>query len=227
MLFPILVKLFPKVFLLAVLSLFAFASGASAVSISIANGSFEANTVAASFGVDTYTVGNSLTGWEITNGSIDLVSQTYWQPADGINSIDLSGLAPGTIRQQIFVPIDGNVTISFAMAGNPDNNANVTSPVIKSLEVSLVGSGIPFTFNATNSTLLNMGWQSRSALFNGVPSGNYFLQFKSTTNEASDNFGATLDNVTASVNVPDGGLTVVLLGMSLTGIGVVRRFVRS
>ena len=213
-----------KVLFAAILPVLA-ALPARAVPITIVNGSFEADPVVTSFGVDTHPVGNSITGWEITAGSIDLISH-YWQAADGGKSIDLHGLAAGTIRQQIFVPIDGNVTINFAMAGNPDNNNALAVPVLKSLEVSLIGAAVPFTFDATNSTHANMGWQSRSALFSGVPTGNYFLQFRSTTVEANDNYGPTLDNVTASVTVPEGGLTVVMLGISLTGLGVIRRFIR-
>jgi choice-of-anchor C domain-containing protein len=200
-----------------------FVTSSHAVTINIVNGSFEQQEIGA--GIALYGVGStSLTGWEITAGTIDHVGN-YWQAADGNQSVDLNGESLGTIRQSIYIPANGDVRVTFAMAGNPDGDFK-----IKSLEVSLIGNGIPFTFDAQGFTRGNMGWREKTATFSGALAGTYYLQFKSTTTSGGPYWGAALDNVSASVdgeivNVPEGGLTVVLLGMSLAAIGVARRFI--
>ena len=193
-------------------------SSSYAASIGIINGSFESPVVGPGF-VLRNAGSPLLTGWEITAGSIDHIG-TYWEAAAGIQSVDLTGSSLGTIRQLISVPISGDVTISFAMAGNPDDSFK-----IKTLEVSLIGNGIPFSFDAQGFTRANMGWEYKTATFSGAVAGDYYLQFKSTTTDGAPFFGAALDDVSASVTVPEGGMTVVLLGMSITAMGLARRFV--
>jgi choice-of-anchor C domain-containing protein len=172
---------------------------ASANSIPIANGSFE-NPVINPVFINTST----LPGWTVV-GNIDQIG-TYWQAADGKQSIDLDGNSAGTIKQVIFLP-GGSTQVHFDMAGNPDN-----APAIKTLEVSLFSAGgsQTFSFNVTGHTHASMGWILETADFGDLPAGNYTLQFKSLTPGA---YGAALDNV--SVTVPDGTTTATLLGAAM------------
>jgi choice-of-anchor C domain-containing protein len=179
------------------------------------NGSFETTVVGGSF--DTYGTGNtSLTGWSIV-GSIDHIGN-YWQAADGHQSLDMNGFfAAGEISQTVFVPAAGTVSVKFSIAGNPDN-----VPIIKTLGVSLTGLQ-QFTFDISNpgSTHGNMGWVGKTAKFTAPAAGNYTLKF-AALNDDGGAFGPALDNV--SVTLPDGGSTLMALGMAVVGLEGFRRF---
>ena len=185
----------------------------NAVPITIVNGDFEESTVDRTF--VTYGAGSTaLPGWTIAGGSIDHIGN-YWQAASGSQSLDMSGEGPGTIEQTIVVPIDGTVTVTFSLAGNPDDTRKV-----KELEVSLISGGGShiFTFDATGQTRAAMGWVTEQAIFPNIAADTYTLQFKSLNQTA---WGPALDNVSASV--PDGGLTLFLLGSSILGLATLRR----
>ena len=180
--------------------------------ITISNPSFEDPTGSGTF--DTLTAITSIPGWTVQAGSIDHITN-YWPAADGIRSIDMNGLAPGTLLQQIAIPQAGTMTLEFAMAGNPDG-----VPAVKTLEVSLLGDGVPqvFTFDASGASRSNMHWIDQTANFVIPSAGNYTLQFRSLSNGA---YGAALDNVRASI--PDGGATAMLIGVGLLAMVGLRR----
>ena len=66
-----------------------------------------------------------------------------------------------------------------------------------------------------------MGWVKESATFNVVTPGDYTLSFASL-NDPYGAFGPALADVSMST-VPDGGMTVALLGGALAGLGAMRR----
>jgi choice-of-anchor C domain-containing protein len=186
-------------------------------SIPIVNGSFENPLVNASF--NTYFGPNntiSLPGWTI-NGSIDQIG-SYWQAADGSQSLDMAGDFAGSIQQTVLIPGSGTATVQFSLAGNPDQQS------MKTLQVELIGDGGPqiFLFDSTGHTRNAMGWVVETATFNIPAAGNYTLQF-SDVGDPSNPYGPALDNVSMTANVPDGGMTVMLLGMGLLGLASARR----
>lgn len=198
------------------------ARGAEASTIiPIVNGDFESPLVGGGF--VTYSGpsnSSSLTGWTI-DGSIDHIG-TYWQPANGNQSLDMNGNDTGTISQNVDIPFGlDSASVSFSLAGNPDN-----APVVKTLQVSLIGLGgssQSYTFDTSGKTHLSMGWISETAVFAVVSPGTYTLQFQSLD---SGSWGPALDNVSmsasTSASVPDGGMTLVLLGLSITGFAFLR-----
>jgi choice-of-anchor C domain-containing protein len=210
--------------LLTALSLGGFVTSAYATPITIQNGSFETGVLNNAIGFDTkFAPSADITNWMVTAGSVDYIGG-YWQPGEGKRSLDMNGLSVGTIQQQINVPTTGNVTIDFLMAGNPDDSFKT-----KSLTVSLISGSEVFTFNATGKTLANMGWTQKTATFNNIAAGNWFLRFQGDTTNIA--WGPALDNISASVDapvsVPDGGVTASLLGLGLTGLGLLRRRFRA
>lgn len=82
-------------------SLFLALAAVVAPSISTANlvnnGSFE------SYGGSGFNsnIGAGITGWTITGGGIDIVTQSTWQAADGVASITLGWTSPATITQTV------------------------------------------------------------------------------------------------------------------------------
>lgn len=207
---------------IGLLSVFGFAVGAArAIPIALINGDFENPVVGGNFqtinGPDT----TSLPGWTVL-GSIDHIG-SYWTAASGLESLDMNGFfAAGTIQQSISFSSAGKAVVSFMLAGNPDN-----APQVKTLQVELIGSGGPqvYTFDITGKTHTDMGWVAETAVFNISTIGSYLLQF-SSINDPSGAFGPALDNVSVAESVPDGGMTAVLLGMSMLAVGWVRRKVK-
>ena len=78
------------------------------------NGSFETGTyVDGGSGFEQLNAGDaSITGWTVDAGSVDWVG-TYWPAQDGSMSIDMSGVAAGTISQTLATTIGNTYTVSF------------------------------------------------------------------------------------------------------------------
>lgn len=188
---------------------------ATAQAATIVNGSFEAPT-ATSGSFNTYAAGSGLlSGWTISNASIDHIGNGFWQASDGVQSVDLNGnQGPSTISQVVTGLVAGKTyNILFDLAGNPQGQ-----PTVKTIDVSIgmAGAG-SYSFDTSGATTGNMGWQTKTLSFvAGGTSG--LLSFASTT--ALCCWGPALDNVrieevTSAVPLPAGG---VLL---LTGLGVI------
>ena len=195
-----------KMLLAAVLVAGSFGTGHAAT---IINGGFEAPVAVNSF--DTLT-GTQLTGWTI-GGSIDLIG-TYWEPAEGDQSIDLNGDQQGSISQWI-TDLVANVTyeISFAIAGNSDS-----APTVKTMTVDVGGAPSTYTFDTTGSDVpLPMNWVYQTFTFTATGSS-MLLTFAS---QDAGSWGMALDDVSiAAVPAPAGGL--LLLG-ALGGLAALRR----
>ncbi len=89
--------------------------------------------------------------WFILAGSVDYIG-SYWQPADGRRSVDLSGAGPGVIAQSIYTQPGMAYTVRFKLAGNPIVGG------VKHLRVSAAGQRAEFTFDTTGRGRQNMGW---------------------------------------------------------------------
>lgn len=81
------------------LSIGGFVGSASATTISIVNGSFEATT-GGDPGAGFLTKGTgdtSITGWTVAGHSIDYIGG-YWVADDGVRSLDMNGISTGEVR---------------------------------------------------------------------------------------------------------------------------------
>jgi len=204
-----------KLACLATLSLVLALSGTSqAASELILNGSFEASSINPG-GFTTLDSGSTVIDhWTVSGGSIDYIG-TYWQAADGDRSIDLSGNEPGAIEisQAITTDIGQKYFLSFAMAGNPDQQGE------KSLTVTIGPPSTPgtFTFNSTGHSEADMGWTTKGMSFI-ASSTSTSINFLSNT---AGPWGPALDKVSL-VAVPEpatmamsGTAFVVVTGMVL------------
>ena len=176
---------------------------------SIINGSFE-NPIVNNNSFATYNPGDpSLTGWTISNASIDHIGSGYWQASDGVQSVDLNGAHGASTISQVLtgLVIGQSYTIRFDMAGNPEG-----PPALKTLDVSVGMAPVQsYIFDTTGKSSQNMGWATFSYTFvAGAQSGT--LAFQSTTSECC--WGPALDNVRIdAVPLPAGGLLL------LSGLG--------
>jgi choice-of-anchor C domain-containing protein len=169
---------------LAVLAL----AGATLAFTGPTNGSFETGTyVDGGGGFEPLNAGaTTIDGWTVDSGSVDWIG-TYWPAADGVMSIDMSGLDAGAISQTFPTTIGNTYTVSFFLAGNPAG-----LPTVKTLDVSATGGTVSsFSFDTAASTLTNMNWTAESYTFFATTSSTT-LSFVSTT---AGPFGPAIDNV--------------------------------
>src|SRR5512146_607889 len=88
------------------------------------NGSFE-NGSGAPASLATLGPGDtSITGWTVTGNGIDWIG-TYWAPANGTYSLDLSAGAAGGIEQTFDTVAGHNYSVTFALAGNGGGGSTV------------------------------------------------------------------------------------------------------
>jgi choice-of-anchor C domain-containing protein len=202
-------------------STLAFTSGAWA---GLVNGSFESSTGPNPGQFVTLDGGDtSITGWTVGGGlnSIDYIG-SYWTSSDGVRSIDLNGLAPGSISQTFDVISGQTYRVMFDMAGNPAGG-----PTVKTLQADATVS-VTASFDTSNTDLTNMGWITHSFTFT-ANSTSETLTFLSLTTGNSGNgtypfaFGPALDNVSVTAVPEPSTWAMMILGFLGVGFMAYRR----
>ena len=209
-----------KLSLILLLLLITVTPASSAASI-ITNGSFELATINPGSGfIAVFPGQTSITGWNIISADVHYIG-TYWEASDGIRSIDLdggNGSAGGV--SQTFATIPGTTyTITFDMAGNPENQ-----PTIKPMRVSADGQSQVFTFDITGHTKTNMGWTPMNWSFI-ANDASATLQFQSLTTFSG--WGPAIDNVSVNpVTITDLSYTSMkpcrIVDTRKTSAGIIR-----
>lgn len=207
----------------SVLALGLFAGGANAAVI--VNGSFELGDDPGAY--TTLTAGSTaITGWTIGGFGVDYVG-SYWQAADGVRSVDLSGANAGSVSQSFATNPGATYTVNFSLSGNPDGGLGNKISVI-SISGSLPSVQI-YEVTAANSHE-NMNWQDYSYTFTAFANTST-LTFASA--EYSP-YGPALDNVSilegdgSGATVPEPATwAMMLIGFGFIGVSARRRGVRS
>jgi choice-of-anchor C domain-containing protein len=139
-----------------------------------------------SVGFQQYVAGEQVGGWTVASGSVDIV--TYWEDAEGRQSLDLNGNAEGSVVRTVPAQLLTTYKVTFAVAGNPEGG-----PVVKSGKVSVNGQQVDaFSFSVAGKSIYNMGWAYRSFYFTNLLSASSLLQFSSTSPSI---WGPVLDDV--------------------------------
>ena len=187
----------------------------------LVNGDFESPVIPPSLpvGIVDYTTSSpppAAFGWQLASGALDLTAGTYWQPASGQQSLDLTGdwgSDPGVIYQDFTFSHGGNWAISFCMSANPDS-PYPDFPTDRTIEVDFgaaggsLGSLGTWTVSAIGRTRANMNWVTFTTPTIAVQdSVVYRLEFSSLSPAP---YGPVLDNVQL-VSVPEPSL-VALVG---------------
>lgn len=128
--------------------------------------------------------------WRVTAGQVDQM-HTYWQSAEGVQSVDLDGYTQGAISETISVTKGAVYTVQFSYAGNTDSG-----PSAKNLHVEVDGAkvGPTFSFDITGHSRASMGWTRGQVSFTAAASS-VTLGFVSDTPGA---YGPALDAVTVT-----------------------------
>ncbi len=162
-------------------------------------------------------------GWVVGGAGIDWIN-AYWTAADGTKSIDLAGtpVGPGSISQTFDTTSGKLYDVSFAMAGNPDDQG--TSP-IKALIGSATSGGYTQTiqsFNTTGSVKIGgMNWSERSFQFLALDPQTTLTFANNDPLNSTNPWGAALDDVKVT-GVPEAG-ALFLFGSGLIGLIGYRR----
>jgi len=168
-------------------SFFFLAAAVCASSISsanIINGSFESYS-GSGFNSN---IGAGLTGWTISGGGIDIVTNATWDAADGVTSITLGWNAPATISQTVATTSGQAYDLSFFMAAEIFGGSN-----LRTMDVLWNGNVVSSpSFAYTGQGPTTMGWTQKSVMVTGT--GSDLLQFRSTTTNQPQ-YGPALDNV--------------------------------
>lgn len=204
----------PRHIVFAALALSTVCGSATALPNLITNGGFESDN----FGSGFTTITSGLTGWTIDYGSIDGIN-SYWQPAEGKNSIDLFGNSRGKISQVINTVVGQQYTVTYYQSYNPDFTDNT-----RTLLLGVNGDNIDTTINqlfnfSTVRTRSNMQWEFVSTGFTAQDALTT-ISFRGGSTADNEFFGPAMDDVVitgpAAVPLP-GVLGLMLVG--LAGIG--------
>jgi len=174
----------------------------------IVNGSFENPNVTAGQGWGLFP---SITGWTATGASpIEIGAGGLYGVTgyDGLQVMEMDSTGNAMVQQ--VVGASGALNLSFLYA----QRAGVST---SSGSFEVFWNTVLVASFAPTSTAMTL--YSTTVFGNG---GNNALAFVGTG--APDSLGAILDNV--KLQVPDGGLTAMLLGMGVLGLGWVRRIVK-
>lgn len=141
--------------------------------------------------------GQTIGPWTVTQNNIDLIGKGFWQAADGVQSVDLSGssssgpaLEGGVARvvdtDTLPLPLFTYVG-TFCLAGNPQGG-----PSVKTGQVLVNGSPVrDISFDTTGKSTTSMGY--RLETFSFTAAGPHALvEFRSTTPTA---YGPVIDKV--------------------------------
>jgi len=155
----------------------------------LANGGFETPPNVYPYMV--FGAGLSLPGWTMESGTVEIVG-TYWQAAEGRQSLDLNGIFEeiGTLYQDVATVPGARYRVRFALAGNPEGG-----PAVKSLTLTWGDSELDtLTFDTTGRTLADMGWEYHEYVVTAASTRSR-LRFQSTS---SSFCGPALDDISVT-----------------------------
>jgi choice-of-anchor C domain-containing protein len=174
---------------LAALAILASASASANI---IRNGSFEdpisgtTQTGAILYGsVTSFRGGTTFDGWVVGRDSVDIVPASFWTPPDGSQSLELNGLGPGYIYQDLNTTPGEMYTLTFAMAAN----GNLQTAFVGRLRVSFGGVQSEDFEKQSEATI---AFATRSTSFVATESVTR-LMFESLNENI--NFGAIIDDI--------------------------------
>ena len=176
---------------LGLIALFVCAMAVNVQAALLTNPSFE-QPVVGNPDFNYYYAGNpAITGWTIVGGSVDLLS-TNWKAHDGNQSIDLAGVTPGGLYQDVSTTPGQSYRLGFWLAGNPEFPGS-TGPVVKTAKLSWGGNSVAnLSFDTTGKSKTDLGWTFYSYDL-AATAATTRLQFDNTSSGSS---GALIDDVT-------------------------------
>lgn len=140
----------------------------------------------------------ALTGWTVTGGAVNIVTDNYWEPLSGTRSLVLSSSGPGAIEQSFSTTNGAVYRLTFWLTGEP-----FSSPTIKHLRVTAGSTVQDYAYDVSEAWHWDMHWTQKTLDFT-ANSGSTTLRFASL--DASQ-WGPAIDSakvvlVSAGVQLP-------------------------
>jgi len=158
-----------------------------------------------------YLEGAEIDGWKVEAGSVEIVG-TYWQAAEGKQSLDLSGIWDwaGTISREIPTVPGRQYKLRFALAGNPEDHAT------KQMKAFWNGNEVAdLTFDTKETSFTSMGWDYHEYVLT-ADTNLTTLKFQSLT---LNFLGPVLDDVSVTEITGESTLEIkTYAGLWLTGV---------
>jgi choice-of-anchor C domain-containing protein len=170
----------------------------------------------------TYFASQTMGGWTVTAGSVDLIGSYWTPPPGGGRSVDMAGNSSGTIEQTISgLVVNQQYQLSFYLSGNPDG-----PPAVKVLGTILGASTDSFTYTTAINYNHSLSYTLETASFTAT-SVSEVLQFQDQSSyNGSTPFGAVIGNVSLAP-VPETTTMVAgamfLLPFAFSTLRVLRR----
>ena len=168
---------------------FAAALSASAHANMLTNPSFETGPPVPSGEMQLAVGATAIDGWIVTRAPIELMTDAYWEPAQGTRSLALNATsAPGGVAQTLPTYAGVAYRVDFQLSGEP-----FTTPAVKWLRLSAAGQNADFSFDSSNNWQWAMGWTPHTWSFTAIAS--------STTIEFSSLMNAQVSPALDDINV--------------------------
>jgi hypothetical protein len=160
--------------------------------------------------------------WHITQGNVDLVTQTGGWPANPQSTpyyLDLNGNTAGTIEQKFSTIAGQKYTLSFYYSNNPGGSPNLDEALVK-----LTG-GISFSDTVAHygATSEDLKWVYYSETFTADITGDTYLSFAQDPVNQCCNGGILLDSVSVSAIPEPSTWAMMILGFLGVGFMAYRR----
>jgi choice-of-anchor C domain-containing protein len=119
----------------------------------------------------------AIDGWIVTRAPIDLITDVYWEAAQGTRSLGLNPTStPGGIAQTFPTHAGVSYKVSFKMSGEP-----FSTPAVKQMRVSAAGQQADFSFDTSTNWHWSMEWAAHTWSFTAIASSTT-IEFYSLTN---------------------------------------------
>jgi choice-of-anchor C domain-containing protein len=174
----------------------------------VVNGGFESPVIFSQW--STFGPG-PLGGWTISSGSVEIL-RSYWQPSEGLQSLDTAGDDSGVVQQTITTIPGLTYRLTFDLSGNPDGGTT-----IKTLQAGFGAATQAFNFDTTLTTRTDMQWSPQTWDIVATTSSTV-LSFE---NIGTGPYGAALDNVSLTV-IPEPSV-MAFAGLAAVWLGVIAR----
>jgi choice-of-anchor C domain-containing protein len=100
---------------------------------------------------------DALSGWTVSGGAINIVTDNYWVPLSGHRSIVLSSSGPGAIEQDIATAPGAVYRLTFWLSGEP-----LSSPTLKHVRLTAGATTQDQAYDITDAWHWDMAWSQRT-----------------------------------------------------------------